>query len=115
MPTTLKEAEVIADIVVSTIEDGLDSVCRLRDIDPADLSRAIFSNLVEIAYQTENYSLRSSLFMVYRVLNPSWRPDYAQLCDLVEVYADLQPEMSYQEFLGLTNEEWVEFIEGCHT
>ena len=120
MPTTLREAEIIADIVVSTIQDEIESIhYDLNENDSfqnaKELSREIFANLVEIAYQTENYSLRSSLFMVYRVLNPSWRPDYAQLCDLVGVYADLQPEMSYQEFLGLTNEEWIEFIEGCHT
>ena len=130
MPTTIKEAEAIVDIVKSTIINSVSeystdirgvqlNVYQIRNqiYDPFvfsnTLSQTIFANLAELAYQTENYSLRSSLFMVCRVLNPDWRPDYTQLCKLVEVYDDLQPEMSYQEFLGLTNEEFIEFTEGC--
>lgn len=126
MPTTIKEAEAIVDIVKSTIINSVSEYSTdIRGVqlnvhqiyDPFAfshvLSQTIFANLAELAYQTENYSLRSSLFMVCRVLNPDWRPDYTQLCKLVEVYDDLQPEMSYQEFLGLTNEEFIEFTEGC--
>ena len=114
MPTTTKEAELIAERVVSTIGLELDITSHDCDISSNDLACEIFKNLVPLAYHTDNYSLRSSLFMVYRVLNPFWEPDYASLCGLVEVYNRDQPEMSPQEYLGLTDDEYASFTDGCH-
>jgi len=53
MPTTLDEAKEIRAIVGKYLAD--------------DKAAELFKNLLKIAYSTDNYSVRSSLIMIYRL------------------------------------------------
>jgi hypothetical protein len=116
MPTTTQEAQVIAAIVVKKLKSGLEDTGLLDDVPTwavQETAVGIFRGLAEVAYSTDNYSLRQSIFMVAAELDPDFCLDNASLCKVMDRYHELQPEMSPQEFLGLNNEQWLEFTEGC--
>lgn len=59
MPTTNEEAKQISDIV-------------LKYIDKKQCAN-LFHDLLEVAYSTDNYSLRKSLFMMMKLFDPSFK------------------------------------------
>lgn len=116
MPTTNKEAAVIAAVTVDTIRKKVNEI----DADSFDVNdsravtHAVFSNLVELAYQTENYSLRQSLFMIMTEIDPTFVPDPEKLNRVVEMYQKIDSDLTLQEFCGLDGKQWVGYTEGCH-
>lgn len=113
MPTTQREAEYVKEAVLDTITDFLDCYGQASGsvhIDSFALAETIFDNLIPLAYQTENYSLRQSLFMVYKLFNPDFVPDFDAIRKIMAVYEHTKPEMSPQEFAGLSDADWELFV-----
>ena len=90
MPTTNEEVSAIFEIVAEYMSH--------------DEAKELFSKLVDkVAMNTDNYSVRTSLFMLYRIYNPTWLPTKESVDALFEMWD--QEKMSFCEFVGLTEEE----------
>ena len=90
MPTTKEEVSAIFETVAEYMSH--------------DEAKELFSKLVNrVAMITDNYSVRTSLFMLYRLYNPTWLPTKENVDALFEMWD--QEEMSFCEFIGLTEEE----------
>ena len=91
MPTTKEEVSAIFGTVAEYMSH--------------DEAKELFSKLVErVAMITDNYSVRTSLFMLYRLYNPIWLPTQENVDALFEMW-NQEEEMSFCEFIGLTEEE----------
>ena len=90
MPTTREEVSAIFEIVAEYMSH--------------DEAKELLSKLVErVAMVTDNYSVRTSLFMLYRLYNPTWLPTKENVDALFEMWD--QEKMSFCEFIGLTEED----------
>lgn len=98
MPTTDNEAVKIVKLVSEYLEpiDALELLDRLK---------------TDVAYTTLNYSVRSSIFMLNRLLNPGFYVEEEIVNKLKEQYKQMLAMEEWKEWHCLKEHEWIGLTE----
>jgi hypothetical protein len=64
-----------------------------------------------MAYASDNWSVRSSIFMLYKLYEPTWAVPFEELDKLLARYNELKPEMSAWDWCGISQEEYEDLYE----
>ena len=104
MPTTHEEAQQINLIVDEYIE--------------VDLMRELIGRLFdEVGLTTKNYSLRKTLLMLRQLYDPMYKIPKVEVDRLMKEYlgnTSLQ-NVTRQEYIGLTDDEFFDVVDGVYT
>lgn len=101
MPTTIEETKTIARIFDTYI--------------PKENLKSFLSEmLISVAYKTENYSVRSSLFSLAGYYIQNFRIPEDLIDDLIDKWhADkTNQHLLIYEFIGMTESDWNDYCQG---
>jgi hypothetical protein len=104
MPLTTQESILIKSKIDDTIYCLINSPDSAYDVDEA--GEELFFSLLSVAYNTDNYSVRTSIFMLYQLYNPGWSIPFDEFESLMQRYWDDQIEMAPWEWCGISEEEY---------
>lgn len=118
MPTTVQEAEIIADIVEDVLVDAIfhydDMGLTSREVEDEaeNWSAEIFSKLLPVALLTDNYSVRQSIFMIHKQYDEGWKiPEdwMEELHNRWQLAEDT--ELEAHEYIGCSKKEFERWVE----
>lgn len=101
MPTSKEETKILAEIFESYI--------------PKDKLQQFLSNmLTRVAYKTDNYSVRSSVFALAKYYIANFRIPDDLIDDLINKWNSdkTQQHLLIYDFIGMTESEWNDYCKG---
>lgn len=105
MPTTNEENNVIFNIISKYLNIN-------------DLNECLEELIEKVAYNTDNYSVRKSIYTLYKLIYTNWSPPgyinlslEARYNKLLSIKSDLISNIDKQAFLGLDDKEYNKFID----
>lgn len=112
MPTTNEEALAIKEKVELALGSFSIFDYDHNKVTSSEVADSIFGYLMSLIYNTDNYSLRRSIIMVYKLYYPDWKMLDEYISLLLEMYKK-SPSKEYlepYEYIGIEKQEYYDYV-----